>query len=331
MGSSLVLSSMRALALLAASLISTTVAIADDDAIATPESFRIAGYLPDYRLASYDLAKARGLSDLIVFSAEPTAEGDVDLTRLQNTPWTTLQRFKTQNRIRLILSIGGWERSQHFATIATSPDKTIRFADSVVRLCLERRLDGIDIDWEHPQNEAEQTGYGTMLTALKSRLDQHGLMLSVTIAAWQQLPDSAIAAVDWVNLMAYDHDGPHSTMDGAKDDVRKLLAAGVPSSKITLGLPFYGRHIKDRSHAESYRELLQRHRLAPESDEVDQIAFNGPLTIRRKTEYAHDAGLAGVMIWELGQDAEGDASLLNVVQLAVRRFPAKQIQEAVAR
>ena len=41
--------------------------------------------------------------------------------------------------------------------------------------------------------------------------------------------------------------------------------------------------------------------------------FNGPETIAKKTRYAIEAGLGGVMIWELGQDAEGEASLLQAI------------------
>jgi hypothetical protein len=39
--------------------------------------------------------------------------------------------------------------------------------------------------------------------------------------------------------------------------------------------------------------------------------------VRRKTEFALKAGLAGVMFWELGQDAAGDGSLLKVIRSTV--------------
>jgi GH18 family chitinase len=45
--------------------------------------------------------------------------------------------------------------------------------------------------------------------------------------------------------------------------------------------------------------------------------FNGPELIRRKTEFALEAGLAGVMFWERGQDAAGDGSLLKVIRSTV--------------
>ena len=43
-----------------------------------------------------------------------------------------------------------------------------------------------------------------------------------------------------------------------------------------------------------------------------EVNYNGPATIRRKTELALQVA-GGVMIWELSQDASGAASLLRVI------------------
>lgn len=118
---------------------------------------RIVGYLPDYRAAEVDLVAARSLTDLIVFSALPTAEGGLDLSRLkQVVPWSKLREFKTRERVRLILCVGGWDRSGQFATVAASAPKRQKFVQAVVRFCLEERFDGVDLDWEHPKDAGEQ-------------------------------------------------------------------------------------------------------------------------------------------------------------------------------
>jgi chitinase len=267
-------------------------------------SFRVVGYLPDYR--EFDLVTTRGLTDLILFSATPTATGDLDISRLKKMPWSKLRAFKTQQRVRLILCVGGWERSRHFAAVASSDPMRQKFVNAMVKVCLDERLDGIDLDWEHPKDEAEQAAYANLLTDLHKAFEQHGLMLSVTIAARQKLPSTAFDAVNWVNLMAYDHPGRHSTFGSAQSDVKKLIDAGVPARKITLGLPFYGRDTKNSNRVLTYREIVAKNR-----------HFNGPDTISLKTKYALDNGLAGVMVWELGQDAAGDQSLLKVITSAV--------------
>jgi hypothetical protein len=76
-----------------------------------PREFRFAGYLPNYRAAQFDPAAADGITDLIVFSAEPTAAGELTLRRLGEFPWDKLRDWKTRQRVRLILCVGGWGRS----------------------------------------------------------------------------------------------------------------------------------------------------------------------------------------------------------------------------
>ena len=297
--------------------------IAADKPVQEPSSFRVVGYLPDYRAAEFDFSACRRLTDLIVFSAEPTEIGGLDLSRLKNIPWAKLRALKTLHRVRLILGVGGWERSTHFPALVNSEHKRQEFIKEVVQVCLDERLDGVDLDWEHPKDEAQQEGYAMLLAELTRAFKSHGLVLSVTVAAWQKLPKKAFDAVDWVNVMSYDNPGSHSTFEAAQLDVKKLIDAGASARQITLGLPFYGRDKLKPERAMTYREIVAKHRLGPEVDEIDGVCFNGPTTITHKTDYALKSGLAGVMVWELGQDASGDRSLLKVIHETVDRFPRK--------
>lgn len=283
--------------------------------------FRIVGYLPAYRANRFDEAAARQLTDLVLFSVEPTASGELDLSSLKGMPWAKLRAFKTRERVRLLLCVGGWGHSDGFAAVVASPEKRKAFAQSAVRVCLAERLDGLDLDWEHPKDTAEQSGYGLLLADLREAFRPHGLQVSVTMAAWQQLPAQAYAAADWVQVMAYDHPGRHSTAENAQADVTTLTGRGVPSEKIILGLPFYGRHTERRNETLTYGEIVTRYQPRPEVDEVEGLYFNGPITIRSKTQYALRNRLGGVMIWEIGQDAPGDQSLLRPIREMLSRRP----------
>ena len=290
------------------------------DETSGPGRFRIAGYMPDYRLAAFDPSSFDGLTDLILFSAELSQDGALDLARLKNCPWARLLRFKTQSRVRLILTIGGWERSQNFGSIALAPAKREKCVKSLVRFALDHRLDGIDLDWEHPKNRAEEDAYGQLLQDLHTAFEPHGLMLSVTIASWQRLSRQALSAVDHVQIMAYDYDGKHSTYEQVEGDLRKLIDAGMPAEKIILGLPFYGRDIKTRK-AMSYADVIAQHAPNRDVNQVGQVYFNGPRMMERKVELAIRTKLGGVMVWELGQDAAGEHALLSVIRNTAPKMP----------
>ncbi len=121
--------------------------------------------------------------------------------------------------------------------------------------------------------------------------------------------------------MAYDHSGKHSTFEGATNDVRRLLDAGVPAKKLIVGLPFYGRDPTQRERTMAYHDILTRWNPAPDVDEIGGLYFNGPDTLRRKIGFVRAKGLGGVMIWEIGQDAPGDSSLLSVTAKALNGRP----------
>lgn len=292
---------------------------AKQDQVPTPP-FRIAGYLPDYRLAEYDYGRTRSLTDLILFSAEPSADGSLDLTRLKNAPWQQLKKLKTEQRIRLILCIGGWDRSTHFPVLVSTAERRETFAKNLVAFCLQERFDGVDIDWEHPETEEEERDYERLLEKIKAEFQPHGLTLTVTMAGWQHLPKSAFQHVDWVNLMAYDHPGKHSTFDGMKEEVEKILNAGCPKQKLVVGIPLYGRDTSKPEKAIAYAELLSKYRLAPDRNEVEGFFFNGPKLIEAKTDFAKQKQLGGVMVWELGHDAEKPNSLVDLIRTTADKF-----------
>ncbi len=282
--------------------------------------FRVAGYLPDYRCDDQELEGLASLTDLILFSAQLDQDGSLNETQLAKFPWEKLLEFKTKHRVRLFLTIGGWGRSDYFPIVASSEESRQRAVNAITRFAIEHRLDGIDLDWEHPKDVAEQELYGLLLSDLRVAFKRHGLMLTVTIAAWQKLPPSAVDAVDAVQVMAYDHPGEHSTFANSRRDVQALLDAGIPSSKIVLGLPFYGRDVTN-SEAKTYREIVDKLKTQPDglrSDRLGTIYFNGPKTIHEKTKFAVDGNLAGVMIWEIAQDAVGDDSLLRQIDATLR-------------
>ena len=309
--------------LLAGGLLTLPLAAQADHA---SSAFRIVAYLPDYRVATLSPASLRYVTDLVFFSLEPTSSGDLDSTRLTPAVSAALQTIKQRHDInfpavRLWVTVGGWERSAGFASMAVDAGKRRRFVQALTQLCLSRQLDGVDFDWEHPAGPAEEAGYTALLLETHRAFAPHHLKLSVTVAAWQRLAPQAVAAVDFVNLMSYDHPGRHSTLAQAKLDVADFVQQGIPAGKICLGIPFYGRGISDPAVTQTYADIWAHDHPAPERDEVRGLYFNGPDTVRQKTRFALASHLSGIMVWELGQDASGKNSLLQAIHQAAKMVP----------
>ncbi|MFI4860942.1 MAG: glycoside hydrolase family 18 protein [Phycisphaerales bacterium JB063] len=284
---------------------------------ASPSPPVVVGYLPDYRIAgvdaeTYDLGP---VTDLIYFGLTVPAEGTLPIDAVPAEHLARLARLKERFGCRVLLCLGGWERSRDFAQVAADPDRRAALIASLVVLCQSHGFDGVDYDWEHPSGEVQRADYARLIEQTAAGFAEHRLLVTVAQAGWQDLGPSAYAAADRIHLMCYDHAYPHATLEHARDEVARLVGWGCPPGKIALGIPFYGRNAERA--ARSYAQLVEGQTPAPETDELAGYAFNGPDTVTAKMQLALEHGLAGVMVWELALDAPGDASLLKVIAQAL--------------
>lgn len=277
------------------------------------EPFSVVGYLPEYRLTHVKPKQLNTISDLIYFGIEPTENGSLPEDSIDPSSLEKIRELQKNLECRMLISVGGWGRSKHFPALSADPTARRRFVASLKSFCLIHRFHGIDFDWEHPKNEDEIKSFTKLLAETRSSFDPHGLVVTMAQASWQDLGTEVYKQVDRVHLMSYDHRFPQATLQKSIADVERLIASGCPREKIVLGVPFYGRN-KER-HALTYRELIANADFDPYSDEINGYAFNGQETISKKLDYAIREKLAGIMIWEIGQDSmEPGNSLLRVIQ-----------------
>ncbi len=290
---------------------------------AEPAKFSVIGYLPEYRVSGFDGKICRQLDELVFFSVEPRADGTLDTGRLKPGMIRQLGVLRKKYQLKLRICVGGWDRSQGFIACTAKDDSRARFIGQLVAFCRTNGFDGVDLDWEHPKGPAQQAAYTRLIVETRRAFAPDRLSLTAAIAGWQQLPRAAWQSLDRIHLMSYDAPGRHSTLDQARQDIDRLRKAGVPANRICLGLPFYGRSLDKKRTAYTYADIVRRFTPAPATDETNGVYFNGPVTIRRKTRLAITRGLAGISLWEIGQDLRGPGSLLSVIARSVKQPPGR--------
>lgn len=269
----------------------------------------VVGYLPHYRIAGWSVDQLGPVTDLVFFGIKLGPDGRLITDELTADSLRKLQEAKRRSHCRLLICVGGWERSQAFAAVVSDATKRKRFISELIKFCRDKEFDGVDFDWEHPRGSVQLLAYAQLLSEAAESMHPHRLLVTVAQASWQDLGKEVYDVVDRVHLMSYDHTFPQATLAKSTADVERILKQGCPAQKVALGIPFYGRN-KDGA-AKTYAELTKLREFSSTSDEVDGYAFNGTATIAAKVRFASRHKLAGIMIWELGQDASDiDQSLL---------------------
>ena len=278
----------------------------------------VTGYLPHYRAGIIDTLPVEKLTDIIYFSVSPKANGSLDTSKVESAVLRKLTKRAHPKGTRVHICVGGWELSTGFAPMTADITARTAFVRNLTAFVRTHRLQGADIDWEHPKTEAEINNYQKLLVELKRSFAPHRLWLTAAVAGWgKYIKPETVPFIDRFHIMAYDKGTPHATFSGAVKDMKQWENNKVPKAKLLLGLPFYGRN--KQSTAITYDELIKKHHPKANADEAGGFHFNGPATIQRKTTYAIGQGYGGVMIWELSQDTKGKASLLNSVRAALAR------------
>lgn len=279
----------------------------------------VVGYLPAHKIASFEPSQAQHLTDLVYFTLAPRADATLRTTVLTDAHRDFLRRVRKDYGVRVLMGVTDHSASGALAAIVAQPALRARFAARLTQFLVSEGFDGADFDWEYPGPGARDA-YASLLQEIRAQFGPRGLKLSVAVSPWKPLPVAAYTAVDRVHGMLYDDVGRHSTLEKTLDHVETMVDQGVDPSKLLLGVPFYGRGYTRSgpkwSTAVSYKTLSERYRLAPNQDTVSGFYFNGADTVRRKVQYAKQAGLSGVMIWEVGQDSNDENSLLGAITSA---------------
>jgi chitinase len=150
-----------------------------------------------------------------------------------------------------------------FSKVAASPEARSRFAQNLKDFILKYSYDGVDMDWEVPEGQADVANDVLLMQALRDALPFPRYLVSMATPSepghWGEYDFAHLTPiVDFFNVMTYDFHGPwtkhagHNSPlfsnesdpghDGSIDDSMNLYLnkLGVPPEKINLGTAFYG-------------------------------------------------------------------------------------------
>lgn len=289
--------------------------------------------------------------------------GASDSVNLRN-----LSNLKQENPdLKILISIGGWKWSKNFSDAVLTDTSTHNFAASAADIVAKYNLDGVDIDWEYPGMKGDSNvyrpedkqGYTNLFKQLRECLDSlngrtHIKYFITTAAGASQHyidhteMDKVQIYTDYINVMTYDYadgsdsiSGHHTNLYVSSTDtsqysahrsIQAFIATGVPSSKIVMGIAFYGKGWQMQSNDNNglyrkatkpargggytflkdsvvnrngYKEYWDGVANAPylfNSETSIFISYDNERSVKSKCKYVKDHHLAGAMFWEYNGD-----------------------------
>jgi chitinase len=286
---------------------------------------------------------------------------------------------------KVLICVGGWNSESGFGPATLNPIRA-RFITNLLALVKSRGYDGIDIDWE-PVSPQYHRQYALFIQDLRAAMTAMNPNLLLTAAT--QAEPAMFAGIhqllNQINLMTYDlsgawpswvtwHNSPvynggyrfpstGGPLPCIDDMVNKYIAAGIPKSKLGIGVDFYGYTwnggngtttggvtaprqewrvapwVKDNVPYHQimetfYQPQYYRWDSAAEaaylsidsagSPEDKFISYDDETACRKKIEYTKNKGIGGVILWELGGGWRPNASPHDPLLQAVKRAAQKK-------
>jgi chitinase len=303
--------------------------------------YQVVGFYPSWTqddMPLHDIPWDK-LTRVVYAFAEPNVDGTVNTSGLAGI--RQLADSAHTHGVEIYFSIGGADASENFPVMATDPKSRSRFINEVRQFIFANCLDGVDIDWEYWSGyandevvPAESNALVAVVKELKKELSPFHLGISIDLGAsdWggKHFMDEIPDYVDDLMVMSYDFSGtwtapgPHSAFADAIGSGNTRSSTGLaywvnfrgwPKQHILLGVPFYGKDFDQGGGLLlKYSEILNQFPDAYKYDRINNIYYDGIVTMADKTRYVADNNFSGIMIWEITQDSKVDStSLLNVI------------------
>lgn len=247
---------------------------------------------------------------------------------------------KSKPDLKVIAAIGGWG-ADGFSDAALTPASRYNFARQVNKLINQYNLDGIDIDWEYPGTAAagikarpeDKENFTLLITAIRDVIGDDKWLSVAAVGDQASINrsfeiDKIAPLINYFNLMSYDFTAGETGEKGRSHQanlyesdlslpgysvdkwVNNLINAGMPASKILLGVPFYGRlgAKTTKSYDELRTNFINKNGYTYKFDNIAKVpylvkegqfvmSYDDPLSIFIKSQYVFEKCLGGIFSW----------------------------------
>lgn len=302
--------------------------------------YYVVGYLPSYRdITTIPDVKFRMTNVVVYAFYGVNGSGTITAPSSGTTLAATVTKARANNaKILLGINDGSGDGKTNFKNMASTAAGRTNFIKSVMAVVRANNLDGVDMDWEFPTtSDGTDVTFTALMKELSDTLHRDArYYLSAAITAGKYaggirdaIKNEIFPYVDFFNIMAYDDFSTTTPYRQHSDYTLAtvclnywLTTRGMPATKAVLGIPAYGRPsgITQSNTVLTYKAILTQGG-SPQLDSAIvsaggftnyTIYYNGQYTAKRKAKLAKDIA-AGVMMWEKGQDAMDENSLLKAV------------------
>ena len=282
---------------------------------------RIVGYLPDWNYQPFNSLDLDELTHINIAFCNPDENGRL-FCYIPDDKLKSIISEAHSHDVEVFAALGGGGGCDGYLQHIDTPEERAEFNANIMDYCETYDFDGIDLDIELGSDHQIWNYYADWCTELRTLCDERDMEMSTATAQWvaQKVTPETFALFDFVNVMAYDNDEDKHSHASYEYSVKCLdyfsAKKQIPKDKLVLGVPFYGRGYTSDGALDwnSYMPFADAVTKGDEyytADVCDGIAYNGAVTMAKKSELAKDYG--GIMIWELTQDAKGEKSLLKVI------------------
>lgn len=234
------------------------------------------------------------------------------------------------------------------STILNDYAKRQKLIEEIVDVCVEYKLDGINIDFEN-MYEKDKNVFSRFVIEIVPRMKEIGIVTSVDLTAPDGAPNWSLCydrfllgnVADYLAFMAYDQYGTSSDKAGTTAGfnwietnlVKFLETYEVDSEKIILGIPFYTRiwtetsdgtvsskvvNMKDVEKSipdgayKQWNDTLKQYYVEFRSGSTTKKMWVEDLeSIKAKISLVSKYNLAGVAAWEKDRELDGTWELIN--------------------